>query len=70
MAGTEGFAALRIGLLDPHIWISVSDDLFCAALTRFDHELLWPLGCAPRLVTLHFGFIDFCHCNSANENKV
>jgi len=70
MAGTEGFAALRVGFLNPHGTVAISDDLFLAALTRFDHELLWPLGCAPRFVALHFGFIDFCHCNSANENKM
>ena len=70
MASTEGFAALRIGLLDPHGTVAISDDLFLAALTRFDHKLLRPIGCAPRFVALHFGFIDFCHCNSANENKI
>ena len=70
MASTEGFTAFRIGLLDPHGTVAISDDLFLAAITRFDHELLRPIGCAPRLVALHFGFIDFCNCNSANENKM
>ena len=60
MASTEGFAALRIRLLDPHGTVAISDDLFLAALTPFDHKLLWPLGCTPRFVTLHFGLVD-CH---------
>ena len=60
MASTEGFAALRIGLFNPHGTVAISDDFFCAALTRFDHELFWPLGCAPRFVTLHFRLVD-CH---------
>ena len=59
MAGTEGFAALRVGLLDPHGTVAISDDLFLATLTRFDHELLRPIGCAPRFVTLHFGLVDY-----------
>ena len=70
MAGTEGFAAFRIRLLDPHGTVAISDDLFLAAFTRFNHELLSTIRCAARFVALHFGFIDFCHCNSANENKV
>ena len=43
MAGTEGFAALRVGFLNPHGTVAISDDLFLAALTRFEHELLKPI---------------------------
>ena len=61
MAGTEGFAALRVGLLNPHGTVAISDDLFLAALTRFDHELLRPIGCAAGLVAFHLRLIDLRH---------
>jgi hypothetical protein len=57
MSGTKGFTALRVALLDGHIWIAISDDLFLAALTRFDHKLLRPVWSAAGLVAFHLTFI-------------
>ena len=56
----KGLTPLGIRLLDRHIRITVSDDLFLAVFTSFHYELLGAVWSASRLVALHLGFID-CH---------
>lgn len=53
MSCPKGLTPLGIRLLDRHIRITVSDDLFLAVFTGFHYELLGAVWSASRLVALH-----------------
>ena len=61
MSCSKRFTSFRVRLLNSHIGIPESDDLFFAVLTRFYNKLLAARLLTLRAVALHLGLVDLSH---------
>ena len=64
MSCPKRFTAFRVGLLDGHVGIAKSNDLFLAFIASLYNKLFTTRNLTFRLVAFHLGLVDLSH--SAN----